>query len=78
MCKTTDIIDTRLWQKLSARIHKDSVSKGFWDEDHPLNHCFMLVVCELCEAIEADRKGRYAKKNNCRRSALRLCVPNRL
>lgn len=62
MCKTTDIIDTRLWQKLSVRIHKDSVSKGFWDEDHPLNHYFMLVVCKLCEAIEADRKGRYAKK----------------
>ena len=62
MCKTTDIIDSRLWQKLSMRIHKDSVSKGFWDEDHPLNHCFMLVVCELCEAIEANRKGRYAKK----------------
>ena len=62
MCKTTDIIDTRLWQKLSERIHKDSVSKGFLDEDHPLNHCFTLVVCELCEAIEADRKGRYAKR----------------
>ena len=62
MCKTTDIIDTRLWQKLSERIHKDSVSKGFWDKDRPLNHCFMLVVCELCEAIEADRKGRYSKK----------------
>nr|DAN75640.1 MAG TPA: NTP-PPase-like protein [Caudoviricetes sp.] len=62
MCKTTDIIDTRLWQKLSARIHKASLSKGFWDEDQPLNHCIMLVVCELCEAIDADRKGRYAKK----------------
>lgn len=22
----------------------------------------MLVICELCKAIEADRKGRYAKK----------------
>lgn len=59
MCES---IDSFAWQKLAVRIHKDSVSKGFWDEDHPLNHCVMLVVCELGEAIGADRKGRYAKK----------------
>ena len=62
MSNPIDTIDTLVWQKLAVRIHDDSVSKGFWDEDHPLNHCVMLVICELGEAVEADRRGRYAKK----------------
>ncbi|WP_298525354.1 hypothetical protein [uncultured Porphyromonas sp.] len=57
MCES---IDSFAWQKLAKRVNKASVSKGFWADEYPLNHHIMLVVSELCEAIEADRQGRYA------------------
>ena len=57
MCES---IDTFAWQKLAKRVNKASVSKGFWADEYPLNHHIMMVVSELCEAIEADRQGRYA------------------
>ena len=55
-------IDVLTSKELAQRIHESSVSKGFWDKDLPLNHCIMLVICELCEVIEAERRGRYATK----------------
>ena len=51
-------IDVLTSKELAQRIHESSVSKGFWDKDLPLNHCIMLVICELCEVIEAERRGR--------------------
>ena len=57
--KKTAILTSKNFAKM---IHEASVSKGFWDKQLPLNHCIMLVICELCEVIEADRMGRYAEK----------------
>lgn len=51
-------LDMRKWQLLAEKIYQANVEKGFWDEDHPLPHCVMLVVCEVCELIEADRSAR--------------------
>lgn len=36
--------------------HREMVDKGF--EGRPLSSSLMLVVCEIAEAVEADRKGR--------------------
>lgn len=53
-------------QALAERIHANAVAKGFWptNEDgtykYSPEHCSMLVITELSEAIEADRKGRKA------------------
>jgi hypothetical protein len=40
--------------------HANSIEKGFWDVDLHDNHFLMLVVTELSEAVEADRKNRIA------------------
>lgn len=41
--------------------HQRAVAKGFWDEPHSNSHYFVLADCELSEAVEADRIGRWAK-----------------
>lgn len=49
------------YQELAKEIHANAVEKGFWDEELSSSHYLMLAICELAEAIEADRKGRRAK-----------------
>ena len=41
--------------------HQRAVNKGFWDEVHSVPHYLMLVFSEICEAVEADRIGKWAK-----------------
>lgn len=41
--------------------HKRAIDKGFWDEPHGGGHYLMLSICELSEAVEADRIGKWAK-----------------
>lgn len=41
--------------------HQRAVAKGFWDGTHSVGHYLMLVASELCEAVEADRLGKWAK-----------------
>mgnify|MGYP001737035345 CR=1 FL=1 len=41
--------------------HERAVAKGFWDEAHSVGHYLMLVASELCEAVEADRLGKWIK-----------------
>ena len=48
--------------KLSKKAHKDAVEKGFWNDNPSKEHCLMLVVCEIGEMVEADRKGMRAEK----------------
>lgn len=33
---------------------------GWHDEKHSDEHCLMLILTEIAEAVQADRKGRYA------------------
>lgn len=47
--------------RLSQDCHQRSVAKGFWDEAHTVGHYLMLVASELCEAVEADRLGKWIK-----------------
>lgn len=46
--------------ELAQQIHANAVAKGFWDEPRNTGEIFMLIVSELAEALEADRKGRRA------------------
>jgi NTP pyrophosphatase (non-canonical NTP hydrolase) len=48
-------------QELAKDIHENALKKGFW-EDANIGEKLMLIVSELSEALEADRKNRYFKK----------------
>lgn len=46
--------------EISQEIHLNNVEKGFWPDnpkDRNVGELLMLVVSELSEALEADRKG---------------------
>lgn len=47
--------------KLRDEIHGHAISKGFWDKERETGTLLMLCVSELSEALEADRKGKFAK-----------------
>ena len=44
----------------AKQIHADAKRKGFWDSERETGTLLMLCVSELAEALEADRKDRYA------------------
>ena len=46
--------------EIAQVFHQSSVKKGFWDKDREKGTILMLVVSELAEALEADRKNKYA------------------
>lgn len=45
---------------LAQEIHDNSKTKGFWDAEPNIAQKLMLIVSELSEAMEADRKDHYA------------------
>lgn len=47
--------------ELSNEAHKAALDKGFWESNPSDVDMLTLVVTELSEAVDADRKGRYAK-----------------
>jgi hypothetical protein len=51
---------TLLTSALIDRCHAGSRAKGFWDETPHPGQQLMLVISELAEALEADRKNRRA------------------
>ena len=61
MNATTNVPHIRAFADFSRFCHERAVAKGFWDEPHSNSHCFVLADCELSEAVEADRIGRWAK-----------------
>lgn len=46
--------------KLSEMAHANAVKKGFYEKPTELGTRLMLITSELSEALEADRKDRYA------------------
>ncbi len=50
---------------LANKILERNKAKGFHDKKIETGTLLMLCVSELSEALEADRKGRYANLNNC-------------
>ena len=55
------MIEAHELNKLAKEIHEDNKSRGFWDEDVVNIHKYLLlIVSEVAEAQDADRKSRYA------------------
>ena len=50
------------YSKLAEEIHQNSRDKGFWDKERNKGEMLMLIISELSEALEADRKSRYYPK----------------
>lgn len=46
--------------KISKELHKYAVKKGFWEKPRETGTLLMLIVSELSEALEADRKNHHA------------------
>jgi NTP pyrophosphatase (non-canonical NTP hydrolase) len=46
--------------ELSKQIHQGNVDRGFYEKPAEKGTILMLVTSELSEALEADRKGKYA------------------
>ena len=44
--------------ELRDRAYKTACDHGFHDEELSNEHCLCLVISELMEAVEADRKGK--------------------
>lgn len=49
--------------ELRDRAYKNAVAHGWHGEDKSHCHWLCLVISELMEAVEADRKGRHANVN---------------
>ena len=50
------------WKELTERAYQNAKNHGWHEEAHSEYHYMMLVVTELSEAVEADRKGKYAQR----------------
>lgn len=46
---------------LAKRVFEANKAKGFWDKERNVGELLMLTTSELGEAMEAHRKGRFAK-----------------
>lgn len=46
--------------RLAKLAHERAVDKGFWDYKRNNAHYIMLIICELSEAVEAERRDRHA------------------
>ena len=46
--------------ELARQFHKRAKAKGFWDEERETGTLLMLIVSELSEALEADRKNKHS------------------
>lgn len=49
--------------ELAKQAHANAVKHGFWADSPSVEHLLCLVVCELAEAVEADRKGNKADRS---------------
>lgn len=47
---------------LRDRAYRTACEHGFHDQELSNEHCLMLVITELSEAVEADRKNRHFDK----------------
>lgn len=48
--------------ELSLRAHQNAVNKGFWNVRRSTEHYVMLIQTEICELVQADRKGKTLSK----------------
>lgn len=58
-CTSSSRYDEEKVMDLVSRSYGIAKEHGFHDVELSINHMIGLVVSEVCEAIEADRKGRH-------------------
>lgn len=49
----------------AREINRNAKEKGFWDEERNTGEMLMLIVSEISEAMEADRKDEFCKPEAC-------------
>lgn len=52
------MITSKQLNRLRDEAYATACNKGFHDEKHSDEHWLMLVITEIAEAVQADRKGR--------------------
>lgn len=50
------------YRKFTERAHRNAVNHGFWESVQSPEHYLMLVVTEIAEAVNSDRKGKRADR----------------
>lgn len=55
-------MDKEELMKLVNRVHDNAVRHGWHEEKLSADHWLMMIITEVCEMIEADRKGKHANK----------------
>ena len=48
------------YNEMTERAHSNAVKHGFWDKKQSNEHFLMLVITEIAEMVEADRKNDKA------------------
>lgn len=56
------MITSEQLNRLRGEAYATACNKGFHDEKHSDEHYLMLVITEIAEAVQADRKGRRADR----------------
>lgn len=56
------MITSKQLNRLRDEAYATACNKGFHDEKHSDEHYLMLVITEIAEAVQADRKGRRADR----------------
>lgn len=54
-------IDSVQLIELSKQIHGYQLRKGFWDVERSIDHHMMMIITEISEAVEADRRDKRAQ-----------------
>ena len=47
------------YNELAEKAHSNAVKHGFWDKKFNNEHYLMLVITEIAEMVEADRRGKH-------------------
>jgi len=48
------------YNKMAQQVHEENKAKGFYDIEPSKGMSLLLIVSELVEMVEADRKGKHA------------------
>lgn len=48
------------YNDLAKKAHENAINHGFWSKRWSNEHCLCLVITEIGEAVEADRKAYHA------------------
>lgn len=59
-----------IFNEASKKIYEANKEKGFWDNERNVGEMLMLITSELGEAMEAHRKGRFAKLADFNRASI--------